>query len=141
VVAADRQWICASFEKEYEAFGKSIGEPGRPLGYLFLDKMFQVSVSVPQQITSPEASKHTEHRLQNFEQLLEPNPRGFKWRGPARSVGRRPFKPQTAHLRQEADRLQVSLLQKLPSLTVSPIERILPHCGVILETVIRHIEH
>ena len=32
-------------------------------------------------------------------------------------------------------------VQKLPSLAVSPIERILPHGGVILETVIRHIEH
>lgn len=152
VVAADRQWICASFEKEYEVFGKPIGEPGRPLGYLFLDKMFQVSVSVPrplpdlkrkywesllsassntskveeqakrelakskaldtaknegaytyetlqklidkvhsdpvqeqamraaaaEQITSPEASKRTEHRLQKFEHLLEPNPRSMK---------------------------------------------------------------
>src|ERR1700731_1301997 len=30
--------------------------------------------------------------------------RGFKWRAPTRSVGRRPFKPQTALLHQEADR-------------------------------------
>jgi hypothetical protein len=47
VVAADRKWICSSFEKGYEDFGKAIGEPGRPLGYLFLDKVFQVSASVP----------------------------------------------------------------------------------------------
>ena len=48
VVAADRKWICSSFETCYEGFGATIGEPGRPLGYLFLDKMFQISAGVPQ---------------------------------------------------------------------------------------------
>ena len=47
VVAADRKWICTSFEKTYENFTGTIGEPGRPLGYLFLEKVFQVSASVP----------------------------------------------------------------------------------------------
>ncbi|MEN3333945.1 MAG: hypothetical protein V7641_3310 [Blastocatellia bacterium] len=47
VVAADRKWICSSFEKGFEDFGKTIGGPGRPLGYLFLDKVFQVSASIP----------------------------------------------------------------------------------------------
>src|SRR5215469_5202998 len=45
------------------------------------------------------------------------------------------------HSTPRRNRIQLSLLQKLPSLTVSSIEGILPHCGVILETVIRHIEH
>ena len=47
VVAADRSWIRLSFEQRYESFSKSIAEPGRPLGYLFMEKLFQVSVSVP----------------------------------------------------------------------------------------------
>jgi hypothetical protein len=47
VVAADRKWICASFEQGYKDFGGDIGEAGRPLGYLFLDKLFQVSASIP----------------------------------------------------------------------------------------------
>lgn len=47
VVAADRKWICASFQQGYKDFGDDIGEAGRPLGYLFLDKLFQVSASVP----------------------------------------------------------------------------------------------
>jgi len=47
VVAADRKWIASSFEKRYEQFGLPLGEPGRPLGYLFLDKIFQVSTEVP----------------------------------------------------------------------------------------------
>jgi hypothetical protein len=148
VVAADRKWICSSFDETYERFGKSIGEPARPLGYLFLEKIFQVSASVPRlsdevqgeywkvllrgdgvdprvldeqrqsaekaadravsgaktheelgakiaaeqrplekaamraaaakQIVSPEARKETEHRLQPFARLLEPNPRAMK---------------------------------------------------------------
>lgn len=150
VVAADRKWICSSFDQTYADFGKTIGEPGRPLGYLFLEKVFQVSASVPRlsdevqraywsgllqsgdgvdprkleekrkaaeaeaekkvsgartqeelerkvaeesgdpiaqaairaaaakQITTPEAQKVTEHRLQPFAPVLEPNPRAMK---------------------------------------------------------------
>ena len=52
VVAADRKWICSSFEKKYCDFSTSIGEPCRPLGYLFLDKMFQISAGMPR--LSPE---------------------------------------------------------------------------------------
>jgi len=150
VVAADRKWICSSFEQVYEDFAGAIGVPGRPLGYHFLDKIFQVSVSVPnllpatqrkywsgllatddsvspdhieqiriraeerarkrlagisikedmeaiiatsredpleeqalraaaaRQITRGEAEQETEHRLEPFAKLLEPNPRSMK---------------------------------------------------------------
>lgn len=156
VVAADRKWICSSFEKKYSDFATSIGEPSRPLGYLFLDKLFQISAEMPRltreiqaaylagllrpeppearaidpaimeaaemrvsgisdeaelqrlveaakeedvstngeqesldrqralraaaamQITSAEAARETEHRLQKFSHLLEPNPRSMK---------------------------------------------------------------
>jgi hypothetical protein len=47
VVAGDRKWICSSFEKRYADFGGQIGMPGRPLGYLFLDKVFQLSTAIP----------------------------------------------------------------------------------------------
>jgi KAP family P-loop domain len=47
VVAADRKWICAAFEKKYSDFSVPIGEPARPLGYLFLDKLFQISAGLP----------------------------------------------------------------------------------------------
>jgi len=47
VVAGDRKWICASFEKRYCDFSSHVGDMGRPLGYLFLDKVFQISTSVP----------------------------------------------------------------------------------------------
>jgi hypothetical protein len=47
VVAADGCWIRASYEQRYQDFAGSVGEPGRPLGYLFLDKLFQLTVRVP----------------------------------------------------------------------------------------------
>jgi KAP family P-loop domain/Clp amino terminal domain, pathogenicity island component len=47
VVAADRTWLCQSFATSYGAFDAVVGEPGRPLGYLFLEKTFQVSMEIP----------------------------------------------------------------------------------------------
>ena len=47
VVAADRAWIRASFEQRYSNFSRHVGNPGQPLGYLFLEKIFQVSTPVP----------------------------------------------------------------------------------------------
>jgi len=47
VVAADRNWICSSYEQVFDSFRASIAEPGRPLGHLFLEKIFQLSISVP----------------------------------------------------------------------------------------------
>lgn len=47
VIAGDRAWFCTAFEKRYAEFAPAIGEPGRPLGYLFLDKMFQLSTGMP----------------------------------------------------------------------------------------------
>jgi hypothetical protein len=47
VVAADGAWIRTSYEVAYQTFALSVAEPGRPLGYLFLDKLFQLTVPVP----------------------------------------------------------------------------------------------
>jgi hypothetical protein len=47
IVAADGAWLRRSFENRYQVFEQSIAEPGRPLGYLFLDKIFQLTLSVP----------------------------------------------------------------------------------------------
>ena len=52
VVAADRHWLRAAYEKTYEDFSPYVGEPGRPMGYLFLEKLFQLSTSVPKLDTS-----------------------------------------------------------------------------------------
>jgi hypothetical protein len=38
VVAADRHWLTAYYEEAYENLCPRISEPGKPLGYLFLEK-------------------------------------------------------------------------------------------------------
>lgn len=48
LVAADREWVAHSFETQYESLAGIIGRPGRPLGYLFLEKTFAVSAPLPQ---------------------------------------------------------------------------------------------
>jgi hypothetical protein len=45
-VAADGHWIRSSYERHFESFGRTI-VPGRPLGYLFLEKIFQLHVVLP----------------------------------------------------------------------------------------------
>ncbi len=47
VVAADRDWICASYEQVYATYNEPIAEPGRSLGHMFLEKIFQISIEVP----------------------------------------------------------------------------------------------
>jgi hypothetical protein len=47
VVAADRRWLNACFEQAYEGLTPWVHEPGKPLGTLFLEKVFQFSTSVP----------------------------------------------------------------------------------------------
>lgn len=47
VVAADRAWICECFEHRYESFRGAIGHPGKPIGHLFMEKIFQISVGLP----------------------------------------------------------------------------------------------
>ncbi len=48
VVAADGRWLRAAYELSHQAVADAIGEPGRPLGSLFLDKLFQVRIPVPE---------------------------------------------------------------------------------------------
>ncbi|MEL7488249.1 MAG: P-loop NTPase fold protein, partial [Pseudomonadota bacterium] len=47
VVASDRDWIRAAFRKRYEAFAPHVGEADQPLGFLFLQKIFQLSTPIP----------------------------------------------------------------------------------------------
>jgi KAP family P-loop domain/TIR domain len=47
VVAADREWLARGYASEYASFAGAFDEPGRPLGYLFLEKTFQLTVQIP----------------------------------------------------------------------------------------------
>lgn len=47
VVAADRDWMVSAHNQIYEDFAPDMSEPGQPLGYLFVKKIFQLSINVP----------------------------------------------------------------------------------------------
>ncbi|MEU4198049.1 P-loop NTPase fold protein [Kribbella sp. NPDC026611] len=47
VVAADRDWLADSYAGEYAGFASAAEEAGRPIGYLFLEKTFQISTGLP----------------------------------------------------------------------------------------------
>lgn len=47
VVSADGAWIRTSYELHYATFAGAVAAPGQPLGYLFLDKFFQLRIPVP----------------------------------------------------------------------------------------------
>ncbi|MEP3475908.1 MAG: P-loop NTPase fold protein [Hyphomicrobiales bacterium] len=47
VVAADKGWIRSAFETRYDTFKDHVGDPAQPLGYLFLEKIFQMSTPIP----------------------------------------------------------------------------------------------
>ena len=47
VVAADKGWIRSSFETRYESFRTHVGDAAQPIGYLFLEKIFQMSTPIP----------------------------------------------------------------------------------------------
>lgn len=47
VVAADKGWIRSSFENRYDSFKPHVGDAAQPIGYLFLEKIFQMSTPIP----------------------------------------------------------------------------------------------
>jgi KAP family P-loop domain len=47
LVAADRDWVYSSYQQQYAKFSDSLGEPGKSLGHLLVEKVFQPSVEVP----------------------------------------------------------------------------------------------
>ena len=47
VVAADREWLAACYTSQHPEFAAGFAEPGRPLGYLFLEKTFQLTLAIP----------------------------------------------------------------------------------------------
>lgn len=61
VIAADRRWIHTSYQQSYQVFVNTVFEPSRELGEIFLDKIFQMSVSIPH--ISPETQKQYWERL------------------------------------------------------------------------------
>ena len=47
LAVGDHRWLEVAYEQSYNMFAKRISEAGRPLGRLFLDKLFQLSITLP----------------------------------------------------------------------------------------------
>ncbi len=47
LAVGDHRWLRAAYENAYSVFSPYVSEPGRPLGHLFLDKLFQVRIELP----------------------------------------------------------------------------------------------
>ena len=47
LAVGDHRWLEVAYEQGYSMFAQRVSEPGRPLGRLFLDKLFQLSVTLP----------------------------------------------------------------------------------------------
>jgi KAP family P-loop domain len=47
VIAADRRWLKTMFEEQYETFSEAIATVTKPFGLVFLDKIFQLIVELP----------------------------------------------------------------------------------------------
>jgi len=47
IAIADRNWLCASFSNIYRDYASVADEPGKPMGFYFMDKIFQLSFSLP----------------------------------------------------------------------------------------------
>lgn len=47
LAVGDQRWLRAAYEHNYSVFSPFVAEEGRPLGHLFLNKLFQVRVELP----------------------------------------------------------------------------------------------
>lgn len=47
VIAADRKWLTIMYEDQYRQFAPVIARPAKPFGLVFLDKIFQLIVELP----------------------------------------------------------------------------------------------
>jgi hypothetical protein len=56
VVAGDRNWICQCFENHYTNYKDITRKPAQKLGYLFLEKAFQLSIRLPKISVETKAS-------------------------------------------------------------------------------------
>jgi KAP family P-loop domain len=48
VIAADKRWLTTIYEDKYDKFSKAVSEPAKPLGILFMDKTFQLVLTLPE---------------------------------------------------------------------------------------------
>lgn len=71
LVAADRRWICSSYDTVYDSHTDFVRSPGRPLGYLFLEKIFQMSIALPR--LHPDTQAEFLDKLIHMKDIEPPN--------------------------------------------------------------------
>ena len=64
IIAADQRWIYSCYEKNYHDFKDNFDVPGRQLGYLFMDKLFQLNVPLPR-LSKEDKEKYLKYLLFN----------------------------------------------------------------------------
>lgn len=62
LAVGDAPWLRTAYEKRYSAFAAAVTEPGQSLGYLFQEKLFQLSLSLPD-LPRPSAQQFLAQRL------------------------------------------------------------------------------
>lgn len=72
VVAADKGWIRSSFETRYDTFKDHVGDAAQPLGYLFLEKIFQLSTPIP--VMAAYVKEEYFNHLLNAKETLDAEP-------------------------------------------------------------------
>ncbi len=78
LIAADRRWVHKAYESVYPEMMQSIREPGKDMGSLFLEKIFQMEVTIPE--ISPEQKAEyfgtllTRQKGPVIEETVEPSP-------------------------------------------------------------------
>ncbi|HKO81598.1 MAG TPA: P-loop NTPase fold protein, partial [Chitinophagaceae bacterium] len=88
VIAADRKWLKIMYEDQYSMFAPALAKPAKPFGLVFLDKIFQLVVELPDisaiqkriywnkllNISNPDEPKVTEVEVNEIKRKVESAP-------------------------------------------------------------------
>ncbi|MCH7575329.1 MAG: hypothetical protein IIA59_09415 [Candidatus Marinimicrobia bacterium] len=140
VIAADRRWLITSYQDAYADYAKTISEAGRPLGYLFMEKTFQLTAAVPR-ISEDTQREYWQYLLKN-KQKSDPAELLDARRKAAEKLGRlttenevldRVKDHQSDSVEDIAYRQEAMLRLSIPEVEKDTAKHILADCGVLLE--------
>jgi hypothetical protein len=125
VVAADRTWIKASFEMRYSSFTGTVGNAGQPLGYLFLEKIFQLSTPIP--------GMGEKTRSDYWNRLLKPSAPSQPASGSAGDAAPSDGAKRQFDANVEAERLKLRKDPDQPNITSHDADQVLSSANVTAE--------
>lgn len=103
LIAADHRWLHTAYESAYSDMTQSIVEPGKDMGRLFLEKIFQLEVTIPE-ISSDQKAEY-------FATLLARQPEGLQHADGA---------PSPEEITEELGASVESLMARLTDVDVHP---------------------